>query len=65
MVEPGDYKKVLKELQENKGCISLKTRYKLAGRAFEHTARYDRAIADYLAKTGYAEMAKSYPEIKE
>ncbi len=63
LVEPGSYKNVLKELGQNKGSLSLKTRYKLAGLAFEHTAGYDRAIADYLSKTAYAKMAKAYPEL--
>ena len=32
-------------------------------KAFEHTAGYDRAIADYLAKTEFAAVEKAYPEI--
>ena len=31
------------------GCTSFELRRKLAGEAFAHTARYDRAIADYFA----------------
>jgi phosphoribosylaminoimidazolecarboxamide formyltransferase / IMP cyclohydrolase len=31
------------------GCTTLELRRRLAGEAFAHTARYDRAIADYFA----------------
>jgi len=31
------------------GCTTFELRRKLAGEAFAHTARYDRAIADYFA----------------
>ncbi len=60
MVDPGDYPAVLKELGGQNGRISLGTRFHLAQKAFEHTAVYDRAIADYLStqpldaiKSGY------------
>ena len=35
-------------------------RYQLAGKAFEHTASYDRAIADYLAKTPFTDVKPCY-----
>jgi phosphoribosylaminoimidazolecarboxamide formyltransferase / IMP cyclohydrolase len=41
-----------------KGCTTLELRQELAGEAFAHTARYDRAIADYFA--GAAEK-ESFP----
>jgi len=50
VVDPADYPKVLDELKKNGGKISLKTRFALAKKAFEHAAQYDRAISDYLAK---------------
>ena len=63
VVDPADYPKLLEELKQSKGKISLKTRYELAHKAFEHTAQYDRAISDYLAKTDFAAVEKAYPEI--
>lgn len=33
------------------GCTSYELRRKLAGEAFEHTARYDRAISNYFTQT--------------
>jgi len=50
VVSPEDYERVINELDVRSGCTSLNLRYDLACRAFEHTAEYDRAIADYLFK---------------
>ena len=49
VTHPDDYSKILEKLTAGKGCLRLADRYDLAVRAFEHTAAYDRAIADYLA----------------
>jgi phosphoribosylaminoimidazolecarboxamide formyltransferase/IMP cyclohydrolase len=48
LVDPADYPAVLGELREH-GGLSPATRRRLAARAFDHTARYDRAVSDYLA----------------
>jgi phosphoribosylaminoimidazolecarboxamide formyltransferase / IMP cyclohydrolase len=50
IVNPADYSQVLKELQKNQGKLSLRTRFDLAVKAFEHTAAYDGTIANYLGK---------------
>lgn len=50
LVSPDDYERVVNELAMRIGCTSLNLRYDLSCRAFEHTAEYDRAIADYLFK---------------
>lgn len=50
VVNPDDYGKVLDDMETNDGCVSLQTRFQLAVRAFEHTARYDGMIANYLGK---------------
>ena len=49
VTDPGTYSEILEKLGTGNGCLTLADRYDLAGRAFEHTAAYDRAIADYLA----------------
>jgi phosphoribosylaminoimidazolecarboxamide formyltransferase / IMP cyclohydrolase len=49
VVDPGDYDRVLEDLENGRGRTSLALRYELACKAFAHTADYDRAIADYLA----------------
>ena len=50
VVNPSDYAAIEKELEDNNGSISKKTRFKLAAKAFEHTAGYDGMIANYLGK---------------
>jgi len=47
LVDAADYQRVLAELTEA-GGVSDETRFDLAVKAFEHTARYDGAIANYL-----------------
>ncbi len=49
VVDPSDYSHILDELTDQNGCSSLTLRYQLACKAFDHTAEYDRAIADFLA----------------
>ena len=60
VVDPGDYGRIADEMTAANGCTSLATRYRLAQKAFAHTAAYDAAIADYLMKTGFAAVADSY-----
>ncbi len=47
LVDAADYPRVLAEIAE-KGGVSEATRLDLAVKAFEHTAAYDGAIANYL-----------------
>jgi len=49
VTDPSDYGFVGDEMDRAQGCVSLDTRMRLARRAFETTARYDQAIAAYLA----------------
>ncbi len=48
VVNADDYQLVLDELAQNQGSVSDKTRFDLAVKVFEHTAKYDAAIANYL-----------------
>jgi phosphoribosylaminoimidazolecarboxamide formyltransferase/IMP cyclohydrolase len=48
VVNPADYAEILNELNEKNGELSSETRFNLALKSFEHTARYDTAIATYL-----------------
>jgi phosphoribosylaminoimidazolecarboxamide formyltransferase / IMP cyclohydrolase len=47
---PERYVEILDEMKRNDGCIGDKTLEKLALEVFEHTSRYDAAIAAYLGK---------------
>ena len=63
VVDPSDYDTIIAELTSNKGMTTLETRFRLAQKAFNHTAAYDRAIADYLAATSSDALRECYPEI--
>ena len=45
ITDSSDYNAIIKELQENEGCISYETRFKLMRKAFNHTADYDALIS--------------------
>jgi len=60
VVDPSDYKKILKELKENNGKISLNRRVELAKKAFKHTSEYDSAIQEYLHKKTIDEIINCY-----
>jgi phosphoribosylaminoimidazolecarboxamide formyltransferase/IMP cyclohydrolase len=49
VVSPEDYPAVLAEMQRGGGRLSQTTRDRLAASAFQHTADYDAAIAQYLS----------------
>ena len=48
IVDPNDYGTILSELSGEPSQISYSTRYSLAVKAFEHTARYDGMVANYF-----------------
>lgn len=50
VVDATRYPRILQELQDNNGALSHATRFDLAVTAFEHTAGYDGAIANYLGR---------------
>jgi len=51
VVDPNDYAVVLEQLRAG-GAVDGATRFRLAMKVFEHTARYDGAIANYLGSLG-------------
>jgi len=57
ITSPSDYDKVIGEMENNSGSISMKTRRELAHRAFQHTASYDAAIDAYFARESSATTA--------
>ncbi|WP_317931327.1 bifunctional phosphoribosylaminoimidazolecarboxamide formyltransferase/IMP cyclohydrolase [Halioxenophilus sp. WMMB6] len=48
VVNASDYSQLIDELQTNNGATSRATRFNLAIKAYEHTAAYDGAIANYF-----------------
>jgi phosphoribosylaminoimidazolecarboxamide formyltransferase / IMP cyclohydrolase len=60
VVDPSDYSAILSEMTSNGGAISLQLRYRLAKKAFDHTAVYDRTIADFFGSRSFDEVTKCY-----
>jgi len=60
VVNPSTYPSILAKLKANKGCLSLEDRFELAKKAFDHTAVYDRTIADYLAAKSINDIQSCY-----
>ncbi|WP_339672874.1 bifunctional phosphoribosylaminoimidazolecarboxamide formyltransferase/IMP cyclohydrolase [Dasania marina] len=50
VVNAGDYASIITEMEANNGCTSQATRFDLAIKAYEHTAAYDGAIANYFGR---------------
>lgn len=60
VVDPQSYDDILELLKTKGGALGLEDRYALASKAFEHTARYDRAIADYLTGLSNKDVQSCY-----
>ena len=63
VVDPSDYAMILDELKKNSGSTSLQLRFQLARKAFDHTAVYDRTIADFLVDKSIDEARGCYPNV--
>ncbi len=61
VVDPADYDVVLSELREQ-GEVSVETNFRLAKKVFQHTARYDGAISNYLGQIEDGKKAYEFPE---
>ena len=61
VADAGDYDVIREELEGNGGALSDATRLHLAIKAFEHTARYDAAIANYLGAINHEGARDPFP----
>ncbi len=61
VTDPADYAAILSEMQEASGAIGLPTRFKLAQKAFSHTAAYDGAISNYLTALDAGGARAAFP----
>ncbi len=61
VVDATDYARVLEEMRAHGGAVSEATRFDLAVKTFEHTARYDGAIANYLGAIVENGKAEGFP----
>jgi phosphoribosylaminoimidazolecarboxamide formyltransferase/IMP cyclohydrolase len=62
VVDPSDYAAVLAELRGNAGRLTAATRFRLAQKAFSHTAAYDGAISNYLTARDAGGAARPFPD---
>jgi phosphoribosylaminoimidazolecarboxamide formyltransferase/IMP cyclohydrolase len=60
VTDPDDYPCILDELRASEGCLSFKTRFGLARKAFAHTADYDAHISSYLDGRAFADVTACY-----
>jgi phosphoribosylaminoimidazolecarboxamide formyltransferase/IMP cyclohydrolase len=60
VVDPADYGRIISELKENRGSTTVKLRFELAQKAFNHTAVYDRTIADFLVSKQTGDVTDCY-----
>lgn len=60
LCDPSDYREIIEELKMNDGRISLKRRFAMAEKTFEHTSEYDRKIFEFLRKSSIEEMNLCY-----
>ena len=63
VVDPADYPALLDELRANAATLSLTTRFRLAQKAFAHTAAYDSAISAYLSERQGSDAAAAFPAV--
>jgi phosphoribosylaminoimidazolecarboxamide formyltransferase/IMP cyclohydrolase len=61
VVDPADYAPLLEELRAAGGKLSAPTRFRLAQKAFSHTAAYDGAISNYLTSREPDDGARAFP----
>ncbi len=61
VVDPNDYADLLVDMAGNKGAVSQQMRFSLAIKAYEHTASYDGAIANYFGRMVQKEEDNQFP----
>ena len=61
IVDPIDYSAVLEEMESNEGRVCDSTRFSLAIKAYEHTASYDGAIANYFGRLVQEPADQQFP----
>ena len=61
VTDPADYAGILREMREASGAIGRPTRFRLAQKAFSHTAAYDGAISNYLTALDASGARAAFP----
>ncbi len=61
LVDPKDYPLLLQEMDKNDDSVSDESRFSLAIKAYEHTAQYDGAIANYFGRMVQKSEDQAFP----
>ena len=61
VTDPADYAAILAEMSAAGGAVGETTRFRLAQKAFSHTAAYDGAISNYLTALGSDGARAAFP----
>jgi len=62
VVDPYDYQSIIGEMKKENGSLSQKTRFNLAKKVFQLTARYDGTISNYLGKIEDGVVKKDFAD---
>src|SRR3990167_109009 len=62
LVDPSDYQNILDEIKKSGGSLSPQTRFELAKKVFQLTARYDATISNYLGRIEDGAVKKDFSD---
>jgi phosphoribosylaminoimidazolecarboxamide formyltransferase/IMP cyclohydrolase len=62
VTDPQDYSGILEKLESSRGALDLEERYRLAVKAFSHTAEYDGMISNWLTARDVKGRARRFPD---
>ncbi|MBI3044176.1 MAG: bifunctional phosphoribosylaminoimidazolecarboxamide formyltransferase/IMP cyclohydrolase [Betaproteobacteria bacterium] len=62
VTDPADYAPILTEMAAAAGALGADTRFRLAQKAFSHTAQYDGAISNYLTALDATRSRTRFPQ---
>ncbi|MFN0041403.1 MAG: bifunctional phosphoribosylaminoimidazolecarboxamide formyltransferase/IMP cyclohydrolase [Burkholderiales bacterium] len=62
VTDPADYAALIQEMKSAGGTLNRQTRFRLAQKAFSHTAAYDAAIGNYLTSVEVDGRRQQFPE---
>ena len=62
VTDPAEYAPILEQMRKAKGQVGDDERYRLAAKAFSHTAEYDGMISNWLSARDRAGKAREFPD---
>jgi phosphoribosylaminoimidazolecarboxamide formyltransferase/IMP cyclohydrolase len=62
VTDPADYPGILEKMKSGKGALDDAERYRLAAKAFSHTAEYDGMISNWLTARTSDGAAREFPD---